>query len=219
MAKTLTPAEKLQRKLDNAAKKLAARDARHAALRAQWAAEDLAKRQAFEASLSQQEKDAIARILVPKEMVQDPYKPEGVMKPVFDNDFIESLYNQLQSRGHLSPAQMSSVVRQYERLIETESLVANWPAIAEGDEVMVLCKVIGVEQRPNTGFGPSWKIKMKSHYGRIFQINTAAERFLSVARAALEEQLPMNVQGKAGWVSPDTRIVVLDKKGLYFKGL
>jgi hypothetical protein len=219
MAKRLTPEEKLQRKLDNAAKKVAEREARHAALRAQWAAEDLAKRQAFDASLSQKEKDALARILVPKEMVQDPYRPEGELKAVFDNDFIESLYNQLKSRGHLSPAQVASVVRQYDRLIETEQLVVNWPSIAEGQEVAVLCKVTAVEQRPNTGFGISFKIKLKSHYGRTFHVNTNAQRFLTVAREALESQLPVNVQGKAGWVSPDSRIVVLDKKGLYFQGL
>lgn len=219
MAKRLTPEEKLQRKLDNAAKKVAEREARHAALRAQWAAEDLAKRQAFDASLSEKEKAALARILQPKEMVQDPYRPEGVLKAVFDNDFIESLYNQLKSRGHLSPNQLSVVVKQYDRLIETEQLVVSWPTIEEGSDVMVLCNVTAVEQRPNTGFGPSWKIRLRSHYGRLFQINTAAERFLSVAREALKDNLKVNVQGKAGWVSPDTRIVVLDKKGLYFKGL
>jgi hypothetical protein len=85
--------------------------------------------------------------------------------------------------------------------------------------VAVLCKVQSIEQRPNTGFGISFKIKLKSHYGRIFHINTAAKRFLSVAEEAKAEGSPVNVQGKAGWVSPDTRIVVLDKKGLYFQGL
>jgi hypothetical protein len=219
MAKRLTPEEKAQRELDKAAKKVADREARHAALRAQWAAEDLAKRQAFESTLSQKDKDALNRILQPKEMVQDPYRPEGVLKAVFDNDFIESLYTQYHSRGHLSVNQLAAVVKQYDRLIETEQLVRNWPGIHEGQEVAVLCKVTAVEQRPNTGFGISFKIKLKSHYGRTFHVNTNAQRFLTVARTALEEQVPVNVQGKAGWVSPDGRIVVLDKKGLYFQGL
>lgn len=219
MAKRLTPEEKAQRELDKAAKKVAGRAAKIAARQAQWEAERQLAITTFQAGLSQKDKDAIARILVPKEMVQDPYRPEGVLKAIFDNEFIESLYNQLQSRGHLSAAQLAAVVRQYDRLVETETLVANWPSIHEGQEVAVLCKVTAVEQRPNTGFGLSFKIKLKSHYGRTFHVNTNAQRFLTVAREALESQLPVNVQGKAGWVSPDGRIVVLDKKGLYFQGL
>jgi hypothetical protein len=216
MAKKLTPEEKLQRKLDNAAKKVAEREARHTALRAQWAAEDLAKRQAFDAGLSEKEKLAIYRVL---NTSKTKVNHLGQTVPDFGNDFIESLSQQYISRGHLSPAQLMNVVKTYDRMVETEEQVKVWPTIEEGSDVMVLCNVMAVEQRPNTGYGPSWKIKLRSHYGRLFQINTAAERFLSVAREALKDNLKVNVQGKAGWVSPDTRIVVLDKKGLYFKGL
>ncbi len=219
MAKKLTPEEKTKREQDRASKAVADRRARIEARQAEFEAQRRAASATFQSKLSQKDKDAIARVLQPKEMVQDAYRPEGVLEPVFDNDFIKSLYDQLQSRGYLSPAQLATVIRQYDRMIETETLVANWPHIQEGTEVAVLCKVVAIEQRPDTGYGISFKIKMVSHYGRTFHLNTNAKRFLTVAREAHKSQLSVNVQGKAGWVSPDTRIVILDKKGLYFQGL
>lgn len=219
MAKRLTPEEKVQRDLDKKAKREAERLAKIAARRAAFDAQRLAEKTAFEAGLSPKEKAAIASILVPTGQEQDPYQPAGVLRNVFENEFIESLFRQLTYRGSLSTAQLAVVVRQYDRKIEVEALVSNWPSIVEGDEVMVLCEVLAVEVRPNTGFGSSFKIKLKSHYGRIFHVNTNALRFLDVARQALNEKSRVNVQGKAGWVSPDSRVVVLDKKGLYFKPL
>jgi hypothetical protein len=216
MAKKLTPEERAQRDLDRKAAKIAEREAKRAAQVAQWAAEKQLIKDQFEAGLTEKDKLAIYRVLHTSKTKVDPF---GQTVPDFGNDFIESLSQQYISRGHLSPAQLMNVVKTYDRMVETEEQVKVWPSIAEGDDVMVLCTVTAVDQRPNTGFGPSWKIKLRSHYGRLFQINTAAARFLSVAREALKDNLKVNVQGKAGWVSPDTKIVVLDKKGLYFKGL
>jgi hypothetical protein len=216
MAKKLTPEERAQRDLDRKAAKIAEREAKRAAQVAQWAAEKQLIKDQFEAGLTEKEKLAIYRVLNTSKTKVDHL---GQTVPDFGNDFIESLSQQYISRGYLSPAQLMNVVKTYDRLVETEEQVKVWPSIAEGDDVMVLCTVTAVDQRPNAGFGPSWKIKLRSHYGRLFQINTAAARFLSVAREALKDNLKVNVQGKAGWVSPDTKIVVLDKKGLYFKGL
>jgi len=216
MAKRLTPEEKVARDLQRKLDKEAARQAKITAQRAAWDAQRKAERDAFEAGLTDHIKAAIATILVP---VRQEQGPDGAARDVYESEFIQSLATQLKSWGKLSPNQLASVVKQYDRKLETEKLVAVWPTIAEGGDVMVLCTVQSIEQRPNVGFGPSWKIKLKSHYGRSFHINTAAQRFLSVAEVALKEGSKVNVQGKAGWVSPDTRIVVLDKKGLYFQGL
>lgn len=217
MAKRLTPEEKAAREIQKKLDREAARVAKRAAQQAQWAAEALAKRAVFDAGLTEQEREAIAAVLVPSGKCMD-YNL-GVEVPTYENEFIESLAMNLKKWGSLSPAQLAPIVRAHTRMLEATKLRAQWPAIAEGDEVAVLCKVLAIQERPNSGFGRSWKIKMRSHYGRIFHINTAAQRFLNVAEQALKEEMRVNVQGRAGWVSPDTRVVVLDKKQLYFQGL
>lgn len=217
MAKRLTPEEKAQRVLDQAAAKAAERLAKNQARQAAWEAQRLAAKTAFEAGLSQKEKDAIAAILVPKEMVQDPYREHGVLMAVFESEFIGSLYGQLNSRGYLSPAQLAPVVRAFERKVEFEAKSKDWGDVANGDEVKALCKVCKIEQRPNVGFGVSFKIRLKAHNGRDLHVNTNAQRFLTIARQAMEEDTPVNVQGKAGWASPNGSVIILDKKGLYFQ--
>lgn len=225
MAKRLTPEEKAardqQRKLD----KLAKREAELAARRAQWEVERQQAKASFELALTEKEKVAIAAVLGPTGHEQDPYKPDGQLRPVFANAFIGSLALQLANKGSLSPSQLSCVVREYDRKLEIARQGAAWPNIAEGDHVMALCTVLSIE-KINLGIGAHphalsgyCKIKMKSHYGRMFHLNTAARRFLDVAEMAMKEGIRVNVQGTARWISPDARIVVLDKKDLYFRPL
>jgi hypothetical protein len=113
---------------------------------------------------------------------------------------------------------MKIVVTQYQRAQMVEKAVADWPAIAEGDRVEFMAKIVSIEVGQGD-FGPFRKIKMKSHYGRCFNLKTNSQKFVDTAMKAKEADEPVCVDGTIRWVSPDGFIGVLKPVGLKFQGL
>jgi hypothetical protein len=213
MAKRLTPEERAQRDLDRKAAAVAAKAAAHASRQTAWAAQKQASRDAFTASLTEHQAKALSVILAPMRQEQDPYKPAGTMRDVYDGDFIESLANQLRSCGYLSPNQVACVERQYVKKLEIEEKLQIWPDIDEGHHVDFLGKVTSIEKRQHRDVPPFIKIKLTAHYGREFQINTNSKKIIDRAIDAKEEGAPLAVSAKIKWMSSDKRIVVLGTVG------
>lgn len=209
MAKRLTPEEKVARDLQRKLDRKAEQQAKIAARQAAWTAQRQAEQVAFEASLSEEQKLAISTILVPIGTKVDEFT--GQSRDVYESEFIQSLATQLQTWKRLSPAQVAIVVKQHKSKIELQKQLEAWPSVKEGDRVEFLGKVKSLEQRKND-YGCFTKIKIVSHYGREFQVNTTSEKLINIAHAGVESGYPLCVRADVKWVSPDGRAVVLSNK-------
>lgn len=209
MAKRLTPEEKVARDLQRKLDKEAERQAKIAARQAAWEAQRQAERAAFETNLTEHQKLAISVMLAP---IASTCVVTGQPQDVYESEFIQSLASQLKAWGKLSPNQLAVVVKQYDRKIELAKQLETWPSVKEADRVEFLGKIKSLERRHND-YGYFTKIKIISHYGREFQVNTTSEKLIRISEAGLESGYPLCVRADVKWVSPDGRAVVLSNKG------
>jgi hypothetical protein len=207
MAQKLTPEERAQRAIDRKAAKLAEREAAFQARHAQWEAERQATQVDFEANLTETDKAAIATILVPHHFDDDNL-------PHFESEFIGSLYTQYQNKGYLSPGQLSTIVRQYNRKLEIAAMVATWPVLTTETVIKTMIKVKSMEQRQGD-YGWFWKIVLLHKCGRQLHINTTSKKIQALATACIEDgEMLLIINATPKWISPDNRLAVLNTRGL-----
>lgn len=217
MAKRLTPEEKLQREADKKAKREADRLARNAERQAQWAAQQQATRDAFQAGLTDHQKAAIAAILVPLKHEQDPRQPDGVLRPVYKNEFIGSLASQLTDRGFLSANQLSCIVRSYDRqLAEAKARETIIPIeLGSTFETVIRFDSISIGYEDN-GFGGT-VLKATCRFvdkdGRRFKFSTGSEKSIAALRVQQETNEPLILKAKVKWIAPNGIITVLGGAG------
>jgi len=206
MAKRLTPEEKVLREAEKKAKREADRKARIEAQRAQWEAERQAARTAFETGLTDHQRAAIAQILKPLRSEQDPYRAEGVMRDVYESEFIESLASQLQHRGHLSANQLNCIVRQYDRFLEQQRIRETLIPIAVGSEFETLIKFDDIQflDEPNftdRGSHPVAICRFTGKDGRKFKFKTGADKSLQALQAQKETGEPVILKTRVTWIA------------------
>ena len=212
-------ARKAETKARNEAKKLAEQAAKKAAWdarAAQWEAERQAKRDGFWASLTEADAEDLNIALAKPSFEQLSDNPNDIR---ITNEFLHSLQTQLKDRGYLSPKQVDILVKGVRRDRELAEKAAQWENVQEGQAVEFLAYVKGIETIRDQ-YGTSFKIRLRSHYGRAFIIKTGREAWKAKAEEALQNEDFVQVTAKVKWVAPQAGgTVVLTSRGARFAGL
>lgn len=223
MRQTISFEEKLAAKAAHQALVLARREERKAATKArnelktkqllqQKQADIIARQEAwkkqqeqraidFRASLSEQEWEDLQRV------AQNPNTP-----------WLESVIGQFKSSGYLSVNQVHPILEraQRERSLAAKATDGGWKELAVGDRARALCTILDATQESGD-YGDFYRIRMQTHYGRMFILTTTREPWFQLAREKKEAGKKVYVNGKVKWVAPNKGgTVILTGKGMEF---
>lgn len=220
-AKALHQAEVLARREARKAETRARNDAKRAVARAQKIAQ---RTQAYE-QLNAQRRDAFERGLSDadrtdlREALEQPSTKIVDGREYVTNEWLHSVKRQFATKGYLSQAQYEPLLRQVRRDRELAEKAKEWKELEIGETVKLWCTIVNVTPIRD-GFGTSFKIRVRSHYGRAFSFSTTRQEWAELATVKKHEDKKVVVIGKVKWIAPSPGgPVVLTSRGMKFGDL
>jgi hypothetical protein len=211
MRTKLTAEEKLVRALAKKEELRIKRDQERQARQKMWEQERIAKREAFAAALSEEDRADLAIALA-----EPSTKVDATGYETITNEFLHSLKTQYNSWGTISPRQLELLLNGVRQKRELAAKAETWKVISEGDKLKVLCKVKKVETVFDQ-YGTSFKFRMESSYGRKFILKTGRQEWKTYAENSIQGNTWVMFDGKVKWVAPDAGgPVVLTSMGAKF---
>jgi hypothetical protein len=173
-----------------------------------------ARRQAFEASLTDESREALAQVLKP-----DSYIGGDEDLPYWKDPFISSLAKQHCVTGYLSPNQMHIVLSRHSRWKEDRKIIASLKPLKEGETVERMRRFgdasITIQQELSFSDGAQTVLILRwvESDGRRFKFSTSSKKSIEAIQAAREANEPVILKTKVKWLAPDSPMAVLGGVG------